>query len=361
MKKILCLIDSLESGGAQRQLVGLAGLLQKRGYKTSVACYHKKVFYAPDIERYGVELIKLTPCNNMLSKFAHVYRLLKEQRYDVVIAYIRGPEVISCLAKIFLRHKYLLIVSERNVKKNMTVLNKLEFMLYSMADYIVSNSYTQNEIIRRKFHFLTKKALAIHNFVDTEYFFPKSYLPNKATRMLVVGRIIPVKNAIGLIKAAKIAKDNDVDFSIDWYGDARDKDYYKLVLQAIDDCQLADIFKFHEATTNIRYQYQDCDLFCLPSFSEGCPNVIVEAMSCGKPILCSNVCDNAIIVKDGVNGFLFDPNDTGDMADAIEKFSNLSQEQKLEFGQKSRQLAIENFSMDSFVEKYIQLIECKNN
>ena len=49
------------------------------------------------------------------------------------------------------------------------------------------------------------------------------------------------------------------------------------------------------------------DAFCLPSFKEGYPNVIVEAMSCELPVLCSKICENPVIVEDNINGFLFDP------------------------------------------------------
>ena len=60
MKKILCLIDSLGAGGAQRQMVGLATFLKEKGYDVVVAIYHKdngELFYADNLLSAGVSYV----------------------------------------------------------------------------------------------------------------------------------------------------------------------------------------------------------------------------------------------------------------------------------------------------------------
>lgn len=54
MKKIVCLIDDLCPGGAQRQLVGLAYLLKESGYDISVMTYHNDSFYMPVLSDNGI-------------------------------------------------------------------------------------------------------------------------------------------------------------------------------------------------------------------------------------------------------------------------------------------------------------------
>ena len=98
-------------------------------------------------------------------------------------------------------------------------------------------------------------------------------------------------------------------------------------------------------------------MFCLPSLFEGFPNVVCEAMSCGLPILCSNICDNPLIVEDGGNGILFSPYCAENIADAIIKYINLSEDKKVQMGVRSRELALEKFSSEVFIQKYIDLIE----
>ncbi len=113
---------------------------------------------------------------------------------------------------------------------------------------------------------------------------------------------------------------------------------------------------FHPATTEILDMYQNCDIFCLPSNYEGFPNVICEAMSCGKPIVCSRVCDNPNIVQDGQNGLLFDNTNVNDMADKLQSICSLSQDVLSRWGHHSREIAETMFSMDVFVEKYLELM-----
>lgn len=361
MKKVLCLIDSLGSGGAQRQLVGLAGLLQQKGYDVTLACYYERVFYREHIERNHINLVKLTPKNNKLSKYIEVFSLIRRERYDAVIAYLSGPEVIVSMARLFLRHKFVAIVSERNVVNRMTLVDKMRYCIYSLADYVVSNSHTQNSILHRRFQFLRKKALTINNFVDTQYFTPADVASDgdSVLKILVLARINMQKNVLGLIEAARKLKDRGIKFRIDWYGDYKDADYHDRCVEKIRALDVGDLFCLHSATTDVLSKYRECDVFCLPSFFEGCPNVVAEAMSCGKPVLCSNVCDNPLIVEDGGNGFLFAPNDIDGMASSIARFSELPVGDRVRFGKRSRELAVEKFSSDAFVDKYIKLIESK--
>lgn len=98
-------------------------------------------------------------------------------------------------------------------------------------------------------------------------------------------------------------------------------------------------------------------MFCLPSLFEGYPNVVAEAMSCGLPILCSNVYENPYIVEEGVNGLLFDPNKPKDIAGAISKMVGLSHGERQDMGKRNRQLCLERNTEDAFLKSYLDLIE----
>lgn len=89
---------------------------------------------------------------------------------------------------------------------------------------------------------------------------------------------------------------------------------------------------------------------------EGFPNVVCEAMCCGLPILCSNVCDNPRIVEYGENGFLFEPSDSQEMAKEIMRFANLSDKEKEMMRTTNREKAISLFSSETFLKKYMEII-----
>ena len=107
---------------------------------------------------------------------------------------------------------------------------------------------------------------------------------------------------------------------------------------------------------NIKEKYQEADIFCLPSFYEGTPNVICEAISVGLPVVCSNVCDNSIYVHDGKNGLLFDPQNPSDIAEKIKALINMGDNEYLGMRRECRAIAEELLSPSVFLKKYQELI-----
>ena len=360
MKKILCLIDTLEimRGGAERQMAGLASLLQDRGYMVDIATYHVSDTYS-EIPQHGLKLLKVK--QNKLSKLMAVRRYIKSVcGYDWVIAYKDSPCIIGCLLKL-LGGKFRLIVSERNTNQNVSKKDKVKFWLYRFADYIVPNSHSQAKFIKNKFPKLSKKVVTITNFTDTVHFHPIETPNNEKVNVLTAARIASQKNILSYLEAIKLLKLNGFADRVhfDWYGIVQpgEEVYGKSCFNKRVELGIEDIIEFHPATKEIAKHYQACDIFCLPSIYEGFPNVVCEAMSCGKPILCSRVCDNPHIVQEGVNGLMFDPTDVNSIYLALKQMIEMSNSKRLEWGANSRAIAETLFSRETFVAKYIELVE----
>ena len=337
MKKVLCLIDSLGSGGAERQLWGLFLLLRSRGYRTDIACYSNHIFYT---DSFIGDIIVLHAANRW-SKISVIRKLIEKNRYDVVIAYKDGPAFIACILKI-LGMKFRLIVSERNTSQIMNWRDKLKFMSYRYADFIVPNSYSQREFIVKHFPIFNSKTVTITNFVDLNKFFPIDYgKSNGVLRILIVARIAYQKNVLNFLSVIEALKIKGLKIHFDWYGNPQvgEDSYVKDCFEQVQKLGIEDYITFYPSEKNIIEKYQYCDVFCLPSLYEGFPNVICEAMACGKPIICSHVCDNPFLVKENINGFMFDPLDKNDMIFTIVKMLDMTHKQLEEMGHNSRRLA----------------------
>lgn len=359
-KKILCCIDAFSLGGAERQLIGLSMFLKQKGYEVTLVAYHKENFYESMLQANNLHFEILQTRESQWSKVMAMRNFIKQQNgFDWVIAYKSSPCMIVCILKM-LGLKARVIVSERNTTQILSRREKIKYFLYRFADYIVPNSYSQAKFITVHAPSLKRKIVTITNFTDTEHFVPLNREITSKFKVMTAGRVAKQKNIIKYLEAISVVSKNGIkDIRFEWYGDIQpgEENYGEEVKSTIKEKGLEDLIFFYPATKEIVKKYQDCDVFCLPSIYEGFPNVICEAMSCGKPIICSDVCDNSTIVENGGNGFLFNPKDVEDMAKCITRIYEMSRDKRIGMGAYSREMAEKKFSEQAFVEKYIKLIE----
>lgn len=358
MKKILLFTDILGSGGAQRQLVSLAKLLKERGYDVYILDYWNSTFYNNFLESNGIKY-KHSHTVGKLNIIKMVRNELKEFAPDVVISYMENPSIVACIARCLVYNRIKLIVSERNTNQINDLYTWFRMNLFRLADYVVPNSFSQKNFINENYTFLKNKTITITNVLDSIKFSPTATSKhiNKKRKIVVVGRVVEQKNPLRFIDAISILKQAGLEFSVDWYGEPFPIEYFEECKKKVEEKDLNSLFTFHSATNDIVSVYRSADIFILPSIYEGFPNVLCEAMACGLPVACGNVCDNPNILRDDKCGFLFDPLNVDDMVSTIKKLLLKKDEELLEMGQSSRQYVLENFSTELFIQKYIDLIE----
>lgn len=364
MKRILLLIDSLYSGGAQRQIVGLAKLLKEKGYEIKLADYWNHDFYDQFLRDNGIEF-EHRVAKGKLKIFNSIRTLIRDFKPDVVICYLEHSSSIACAIKyLHLTSTFRLIVSERNTTQILGRADKIRFRLFQLAaDVVVPNSHSQAKFITKHFPKLASKTVTITNYIDTEKFCPlekcRENISKRPIRFIVVGRVVEQKNPIRFLEAISLVKNKrpNASFVVDWYGMPYPQEYFDTCLKLKDQLGLKDIVRFNPPTQKIISEYRQSDVFILPSIYEGFPNVLCEAMSCGLPTAASAVCDNPMILNQGKSGLLFDPKSVDDMADKIIQFLDMTNSQLKEMGRRSRDAAVQKFSRDKFINAYISLIE----
>lgn len=357
MKKILLFTDSLGSGGAQRQLVGLAILLQQAGYNIKVCTYYNFDFYKKLLDENHVPNELIIDANNCKKRILTVCKYFKHENPDWVIAYQETPSLVACMVKL-LGGKFHLIVSERNTTQHIGMNELVRFFLYRWADAIVPNSFAQSTFLQSRYLWMKSKIKTITNFVDLQKFYPEEHLKREIPEILVVGSIGQSKNTKGFVEACKILKDKKVAFHATWYGWYNTPtDYMNEIRNLISKLQLEDVVEIKNKTLEIAFVYRSADYFCIPSFFEGTPNVLCEAISSGLPIAASNVCDNSIYVQNDINGYLFDPSNIKSISNALEQLLSIDEQKYQTFRDNSRKIAEEKLSAETFLSKYRSIIE----
>lgn len=173
--------------------------------------------------------------------------------------------------------------------------------------------------------FKRKKVCVIPNGIEIEKFKniknKIEFQNNQDKVILFVGSLRPVKGVKYLIMALeKVIKIYpNVKLIIIGHGDE-----YSKLLNLVKQLNLNDYVKFEGEISNDRVlEYMSSsDLFVLPSLSEGFPNVILEAMAEGLPIISTNVKGLDEMVKNNINGLLVKPKDPQDIAKKILKLIN---------------------------------------
>lgn len=354
MTQILLFIDSLGAGGAQRQLVGLALMLKKSGFEVSVVSYHEIPFFKPTLEDNNVPCYLIKDNGKAWLRILKFAKIAKTLKPDWVISYLETPSVISCIWKA-MGLKYKLLVSERNTTLNITRSDRIRFWLYRFADVIVSNSYSQFSFIESNYPQYKQKNRVIHNFVHTDVFKPVNKI--RGNTILVVASVWASKNALNFISTINILKNRGLELKVKWFGLYEPRtSYMDLCLEKVKEYKIEDVIEFLPKTKNILSEYNSADYFCLPSFYEGTPNVLCEAMACGLPVICSEVCDNSLFVSEGVNGFLFNPRDVQNMADKLQQALQLTDEEYISYCVSSRNKSMSLFSEEKFLSGYLGIL-----
>lgn len=357
MKHIILFTDCLGAGGAQRQLVGLATMLKARGYNVKVCTYFDIDFYKSYLDENEVPNEVIPDAASGKRRFFSVYRYFKKEQPDAIIAYQETPSMVACVAKLF-GCKFKLIVSERNTTQNIKMSDMVRFFLYRVSDAIVPNSYSQERWLKSHYPWMETKINTITNFVDLENFYPVEHQRRDVPEILVAASIWPSKNTMGLVGAISQLRNRGLKFHVSWYGKSdSNMDYYRKCESFVKSEQLEEYVDLLPKTKEIHLKYREADYFCLPSFYEGTPNVLCEAIASGLPVMVSNVCDNAIYAETDKNAVLFDPNSPTDMANSIELMLTQTNEAYQMCRNKSRKIATEKLSKTAFLEKYLELLE----
>ena len=361
---ILCVIDSLRSGGAQRQLVELALGLKKRGNNVSFLTYHDIPFYNHLLEEEGI-LISCIKESNYLKRFFKIRFFIRRRSYNAIISFLEAPNFICEFAGFPFR-KWKLLVGERSAQPDIYYNPKL--ILYRwfhfLADYIVANSNANIRMVRKVSPLLPKsKCKVIYNAINFNYWKPSiNYYPRKdgKIKLIIAATHFYLKNLNGLIEALSLLnKEDRQKIKVEWYGEGISKPYidksFVEALEKIKVFKLGNIISFYPATPKITEIMQDSDAVGLFSFYEGFPNVICEAMACEKPVICTNVSDLPDLLSHDIN-LLCSPSKPESIKSALQYLINLDNKRLIQIGSVNRKIAKEHFDKETIVSEYLELL-----
>lgn len=298
--KLAVFIYSMTGGGAERVVSYLLPYLKKKGVDVCLILMNTTIKYnvPADVPIYYLEksdykesgFYKWIKLPFLAFRYA---RLLKRIQATHSFSLLTRPNYINIMARWFTRHKFNMIISERNYpslqygygdmqsKVNTFLVKKL----YHFADRIICNAQASSEDLVQNFNCEAAKMYVIYNPIDKsaidaipalDGFFDPAYI-----NAITIGRLQEVKNHKLLIQA--IADLKNVRLYILGEG------YLKASLTEFIKSKGMEDRVFLLGFEKNPYKYlKNADLFLLGSNHEGFPNVLLEAMCCGLPIVSTN-------------------------------------------------------------------------
>jgi glycosyltransferase involved in cell wall biosynthesis len=170
------------------------------------------------------------------------------------------------------------------------------------------------------------------------------------------GRMIADKGIYELIEAIKIVKEYSSNSNFYFFGLLNVDNPGSISRTTIESWVNEGYINFSPNVKNVHKLLYKFDCFVMPSYSEGMSKSLLEAAAAGLPILCSNIPGCKEVVKNGRNGFLFNPKDIRSLSKAIIKFTHLPTHKRISFGKKSRSIINTNFDEKIITEKYSDYI-----
>ncbi len=308
--KIILLLEDLLLGGTQRQALQLAAGFLQAGHSPELWTLTN-----------GDQLSELASQQNILVRKlgnSDVVSILTLTRLARHLRKVR-PDILLCLTVLpniwgrIVGKLCFLPVIIGACRGGGAPFRQHEKFLWPLARHIVCNSQALHTVLAQGCGVPEKRLSVIHNGIDTQLFNHSDTQPDAPT-VLHVGRLVPDKNQETLIKAFSLVRKQIANAQLRIVGDGPLLDQLQRLAQTLLP---KNSYQFVPGTTSIAPIYRQGTLFAMSSVREGLPNVVLEAMACGLPVVATRVGGIPELVEDGVTGLLVSPQNHEDMASSM--------------------------------------------
>jgi len=358
--KILHVVFSLEPGGMENGLVNIARRLDPEEFEIHVCCLERGgAFVERLIEPGNLSILNKDPGFSPRIVY-QLARVISRVKPHVVHSHNLGPLIYSSLATAMgLSHP--LLHGEHGIpvaqRKKKFMRQRRFFYRCCKRVQAVSRGLRQDLI---DFGMPAEKIIVVLNGIETERFAPlpsqiareRIRLPLQGPVLGIVGRFDRSKRHLDVIEAFNHLSKEFPSAQLLMVGDGGD--IRAEVISRVASSPAANRIHLAGFQKEPQIFYPAMDLLVSTSISEGLSNVILEAMSCGIPVLAHTACGNSELIINGENGITTDLATVDDLLKALKNI--LADSEKLSrMGQSARKHVVEHFFIEGAVQNYAKL------
>ncbi|MBY0425220.1 MAG: glycosyltransferase family 4 protein [Cytophagales bacterium] len=293
-------------------------------------------------------------------RFIATYRKAK---IDLALQYTIKPNIYGTLAA-----RVLGIPVINNVSGLGTVflhdnwVSKIAQQLYRFAFRFPKRVFFQNSddrdlFIQMKLVDEKRTGLLPGSGVDLSRYTPTPVLESKPFRFLFIGRLLYDKGIREYAEAAKILKTKGLEIEMAILGFVETQSGLGIAENTVREWESKGWVKFLGGTDDVRPYIMDAQCVVLPSYREGTPKALLEALALGRPIVTTDAPGCRETVVEGYNGMMCHVKDGEDLALAMESMLHFTPEKLNQLGQNGRKMAEEKFDEKIVIGRYLGEIE----
>ena len=331
--RAMLLTSSLHYGGAERQVVDLAKHLDRQRFEPILCCLDgtRTLF---DLNPSPTPIVMA----RRRAKFdplpvGQVAWTLWRHSIDVVHCFLFDAEVVGRVAG-RLTNVPAIIASERNSDyPPMPVKDRIQRLTRPFVDLMIANSHAGKRYAVGHLGFESDRVAVVHNGVDTARFKPSGQagardrlgIPADASVVGMFASFKEQKNHAMYFRVARRILDQRPNTwflcvsYVPWYPwSHHTADRYQVALRGcLADARLGDRLMILTDRSDVDELYRACDITVLTSRREGTPNVVLESMASGVPVIATDVADNAFLLDEASGGGVVPLDDDAAMANRV--------------------------------------------
>jgi glycosyltransferase involved in cell wall biosynthesis len=339
--RICFLAGTLGQGGAEQQLFYIVRALRDSGTPVRVLSLTANEFWEAAIRQLGVPVTWVGRSRSRLARLSAVVQDLRRSPVDIIQSqhFYTSTYVVAAARILGIREIGAIRCDTFTEQRDVgLVMGRLSLFsprtIAANSEAAIRNAVAMGVPRSRLF--------LLPNVVDTTRFSVSSQPKSGPIKLISVGRLTAQKRVDRFLAMVHTLRDRlgrDVRGII--VGDGPDR--HALETQARELGLVPHTVEFRGVVRSTEDTYHEADVLVLTSDYEGTPNVVVEAMACGLPVVATGVGEVPSLVRPGKTGYVVTPGDEAELLSAVRDLVD-SASLRQQFGQDARQRVEDNFS-----------------
>lgn len=331
MKRILYITDYLFAGGIEALLVDLVLGLDRKRFEPHVVCLYgpraRNLHFAPVLQEADVPLhlldLQFSPPDK-LQGIISIAQSIRAIKPDIAQAENYHANLLLRLARPFYRDVRIITTVKTVYTAKQLFYERLG---RGLSTKMVVNAPHLKRLLEYQSGYSSNKVLTIPNGIDVKRFatprddtLRRRIAPSARRLLVTVGRISHEKNMHVTIQALGLLKrDNRLPQGTSYLivGPVHQEIAQQQLEEAVHHDALEDVVIQHGATSYTEDYYHAGDVTVLYSPSEGLPNVVLESLAAGRPVIVSERANAASIIEHGITGWVVPNNDVRALAETL--------------------------------------------